>query len=216
MNSTVDSASVRPPKARFLNAKALLWIGLLGAALWVFFSNEVALLFDYPLYHSYRLTMIQDRWLLIPHALLGTVAFILGPIQFSSRLRQRNLGLHRILGRLYVVAVYLAAMMAMAISWHREIFPGTCVQACTWILTTTSAWITAKNGHVAVHRQWVARSYAVTFTFVSLRLLSIWPRYWNLSDAANVEVIIATTLGSVLTADIIFNWREFTTRRNRS
>ena len=213
MPPTAESAVSSPAKPRRSQSKLLLWSLLGVAALWVFFSNEVALLFDYPLYHSYRLQMILDRWLLIPHAICGTFALVSGPFQFSSRLRQRNLRAHRMLGRLYVLAVYGAALMAFTIEWHRPLFVGTVTQGGAWILATTLAWITAKNGHVNVHRQWVARSYAVTFTFVLLRVLSVWPAYWNLPDSLNVIVIIVTTFASVLAADIIMNWREITTRR---
>ena len=207
--SSPASGNTRRP-----TAKVVLWSVLLVAALWVFFSNEVALLFDYPLYHSYRDLMISDRLLLIPHALFGLIAFVTGPLQFSSRLRQRNLRLHRILGRVYVVSVYFAVPFALAIAWHRGEFPGTATQAGAWLVTTTVAWITAMNGHVGLHRQWVARSYAVTFTFVSLRLLSIWPTYWNLPDGPNVLVIIITSFASVLVADLFTGWREITHRRS--
>ena len=91
MPPTAESAVSSPAKPRRSQSKLLLWSLLGVAALWVFFSNEVALLFDYPLYHSYRLQMILDRWLLIPHAICGTFALVSGPFQFSSRLRHRNL-----------------------------------------------------------------------------------------------------------------------------
>jgi len=191
-----------------VNAKLMLWSVLGAVAVWVLLSNEVALLLDYPLFHSYRLQMVLDRALLIPHAMFGTFALIAGTLQFSSRLRQRRIALHRLMGRSYVVAVYGAALTAFAISWGRPLLPGTLVQGLTWIVVTTVAWVLARNGHIAVHRQWVARSYAVTFTFVSLRVLSIWPAFWNLSDAASVMVIMGTTLASVLVADVIMNWRE--------
>ena len=112
-----------------------------------------------------------------------------------------------------MLSVYGAALMAFTIEWHRPLFVGTVRQGRAWILATTLAWITAKNGHVNVHRQWVARSYAVTLTFASLRVLSVWPAYWNLPDPVSVVIIIVTTFASVLAADIIMNWREITTRR---
>lgn len=213
MPPTAETAVSSPTNPRRNQGKILLWSILGVAALWVFVSNEVALLVDYPLYHAYRLQMILDRWLLIPHAIFGTFALVSGPFQFSTRLRQRNIRAHRLLGRLYVLSVYGAATMAFAIAYHRPLFPGTLTQGGVWILVTTLAWITAKNGHVNVHRQWVARSYAVTFTFISLRILSVWPAYWNLPDADNVIIIILATFASVLAADIIMNWREITTRR---
>ena len=103
-----------------VNGKRVLWSLLAVATLWVVLSNEVLLLIDYPLFREYRQLMIQDRALLIPHALFGCVAFFAGPLQFSSRLRQRRPGLHRLMGRSYVIAVYAAALTAFAIGWDRR------------------------------------------------------------------------------------------------
>jgi len=213
MTSFAKAPPSQDSAPRRADAKRVLWAVLGAVVIWVFVSNEVALLVDYSLYHGYRLQMILDRWLLIPHAAFGTFALLAGPIQFSSRLRQRHLHLHRLLGRSYVLAVYGAACTAFAISWQRPLFPGTATQGGTWIIVTTLAWVLASKGHVAIHRQWMARSYAVTFTFVSLRVLSLWPAYWNLSDAANVAVIMGTTLASILVADVVMNWPALASRR---
>jgi uncharacterized membrane protein len=201
-----------PARRSSWTTKHTLWLLLGLAALFVFITNEVFLVADYPLFHAYRLELFADRYLLFPHALFGTLALLSGPLQFSTRLRHRYLPFHRILGRVYVVSVLLAATIAMMMSAGRPLFPGTCVQASAWIVCTVAAFLTARNRHIAQHRQWMVRSYAVTFTFISLRILSIWPRYWNLSAAANVTIIIATTFVSILLCDLGLNWRELTHR----
>jgi len=88
------------------------------------------------------------------------------------------------------------------------------VQASAWIICTLAAFLTARNRQIAQHRQWMVRSYAVTFTFITLRILSIWPVYYNLSDTTDVVLIISTTFGSVLLADLGLNWRELAHRRS--
>lgn len=194
-------------------AKTWLWVLLGAAVVFVFISNEVLLIADYPMYHHYRAQLIADRRLFVPHAIFGTVALLSGPIQFSTRLRQRHLQLHRVLGRVYVVSVFFAAILAITISWNHPLMVATSTQAGAWIICTAAAFLTAWNRQIAQHRQWMVRSYAVTFTFISLRILSLWPRYWNLSDAANVLVIIVVTFGSVLLVDLGLNWNELTTQR---
>jgi hypothetical protein len=205
-------AQLSTPRSTW-TSKHSLWLLLGLAALFVFITNEVLLATDYPMYHAYRVQLIADRYLLLPHALFGTIALLSGPLQFSTRLRQRFLPFHRILGRVYVISVLLAAALAVTISFGRVLFPATCIQAGAWVLCTVIAFLTARNRHIAQHRQWMVRSYAVTFTFIALRILSIWPRYWNITDATNVLVIVATTFGSVLLCDVGLNWREITTRR---
>ena len=88
------------------------------------------------------------------------------------------------------------------------------MQAAAWIVCTTAAFITARNRQITQHRQWMARSYAVTFTFVSSRVLNLWPPYWShLGDALAGFGVVAFTLASLLIVDLGLNWRELTTRR---
>jgi uncharacterized membrane protein len=207
--STLVAPGIR--RSRF---KTVLWICLGLTALFVFITSEVLLVTDYPMYHAYRLQVIADRGLLIPHTLAGIFALLIGPINFSSRIRQRYLKLHRVLGRVYVVSVFVGAITGVALASGRPGFPGTCGQAAAWVVCTTAAFITARNRQVVQHRQWMARSYAVTFTFVSSRVLNLWPRYWShLGDSLSAVGVIAFTLASLLIVDLGLNWRELTTRR---
>ena len=59
--------------------KTILWVSLGLTALFVFITSEVLLVTDYPMYHAYRLQVIADRGLLIPHTLCGTFALLAGP-----------------------------------------------------------------------------------------------------------------------------------------
>lgn len=211
MASSFSLLTVTSRRSKFNTA---LWISLGLTALFVLVTSEVLLVFDYPMYHGYRLQVIADRQLLIPHTLCGFVALLAGPVQFSTRLRQRYLKFHRILGRAYVVSVFIGALTGIALAAGRPNLPGTSMQAAAWIVCTSAAFITARNRQIAQHRQWMARSYAVTFTFVSSRVLNIWPRYWShLGDSLAAVGVIAFTLASLLAVDLGLNWRELTTRR---
>jgi uncharacterized membrane protein len=213
----MSTSTLRAPSSTGSRSKTVLWISLGLTALFVFITSEVFLIADYPMYHAYRLQVIADRYLLIPHTLAGIFALLIGPINFSSRIRQRHLKLHRILGRIYVVSVFVGASTGIALAWGRPGLPGTSMQAAAWIVCTTAAFITARNRQIVQHRQWMARSYAVTFTFVSSRVLNLWPRYWShLGDSLSAVGVIAFTLASLLIVDLGLNWRELTTRRDSS
>ena len=205
------------PKIAGSRFKTILWISLGLTALFVFITSEVLLVTDYPMYHAYRLQVIADRDLLIPHTLAGIFALLIGPINFSSRVRQRHLALHRVLGRIYVVSVFVGSFTGIALAWGRPGLPGTSMQAAAWMVCTTAALLTARNRQIAMHRQWMARSYAVTFTFVSSRVFNLVPAYWShLGDVLSAVGVIAFTLASILIVDIGLNWRELTTRRDGS
>jgi hypothetical protein len=208
------ASSTLPTPIRRPKLKTLLWLSLGLISLFVFITSEVFLAADYPMYHTYRLQVIADRHLLIPHTICGSFALLVGPVQFSSRLRRRYPKLHRILGYLYAISVLVGAFTGIALASGRPGLPGTSMQAAAWIVCTTAAFITARNGHIVQHRQWVIRSYAVTFTFVSSRVLNLWPRYWaHLGDSFAAVGVIAFTLASLLIVEIGLNWHALTTRR---
>lgn len=194
--------------------KIVLWALLGLTVLFVLISSELLLFTHYPMYHAYRLQVIADRHLLIPHTRCAFVALLAGPLQFSSRFRRLHLRFHRLLGRIYVFSVFFGAFTGIALAAGRPGLPGTSMQAAAWIVCTSAAFITARNRQIVQHRQWMARSYAVTFTFVSSRVLNLWPRYWShLGDTLSAVGVIAFTLASLLIVEIGLNWRELTTRR---
>ena len=108
------------------------------------------------------------------HVLGGTVALILGPWQFWTRLRDRRLSLHRWLGRVYLVAILVggaAGLYMAAIAFGglptRLGFAGLAV---SWLVTGVMAYRRVRQGDYEAHREWMIRNYALTFAAVTLRL----------------------------------------------
>ena len=122
--------------------------------------------------------MIVDRYFLIPHAIAGVLATALGPFQFSTRFRQRHLATHRLMGKVYIISVFVAAPMVIILGRGFTLRPGSSwgdVQASLWLLCTLAAFITARNRQITVHRQWMVRSYAFTLNFIFSRFLNFLP-----------------------------------------
>src|ERR1700722_10015423 len=117
------SSTLLTPSSTRSRFKTLLWIFLGLTSLFVFITSEVLLVTDYPMYHAYRLQVIADRHFLIPHVLFSSLALLSGPIQFSSRFRQRHLKFHRVLGRIYVFSVFIGAFTGVALATGRPGFP---------------------------------------------------------------------------------------------
>ena len=118
------------------------------------------------------------RWLLLVHALAGMTALIVGPFQFSSRVRASHLALHRVLGRVYVCAVAIAAPLATYIGTTFEPAPlrdEQWAQGGIWFLCTLVAFLAIRKRNIALHRQWMVRSYAFTFIFISSRVPDAFP-----------------------------------------
>jgi uncharacterized membrane protein len=109
------------------------------------------------------------------HVLLGTVALVLGPIQFSTRMRSRRPALHRQLGKVYVVSILTASVVAFYISWFADsgwiAVTGFACLAVAWFYTTWQAYATVRRGELVQHQQWMYRSYALTLAAVTLRII---------------------------------------------
>src|ERR1700722_7702765 len=200
------SSALLTPSSGHSRFKAVLWISLGLTALFVFITSEVFLVTDYPMYHAYRLQVIADRHLLIPHTLCGVLALLAGPMQFSSRIRKRHLQFHRVLGRIYVMCVFIGALSGIALSAGRPGMPGTCVQAGAWIVCSTAPFITARNRQMPQHRRWMLPACAVTFPFACSRVPYPWPPYWShLGDSLAAVGLIVFPLASLLVVELGLN-----------
>ena len=72
---------------------------------------------------------------LIPHAFFGVLALTLGAFQFSNRLRARYLKVHRILGYIYVVSVFVAAPFAIPVAMRTASFSLTAASVAQALLS---------------------------------------------------------------------------------
>ena len=174
---------------------------------------------DYPLLvHTndpYRARIIHDRFVLIPHVLAALAAILIGPFQFSASFRQRHLKRHRILGRIYVGAVAIASTAAFLLNMHdsngMNWANGT--MAIVWFLCTFCAFLTARNRQIAVHRQWMTRSYVFTLNFIFTRLLNPIPAYFNMSEANFARLLFFFTICYLFLTDVYFSRHELLHRR---
>jgi uncharacterized membrane protein len=152
---------------------ALGWTAVVGLAVF-FVATKVHYLVRFDA-RSFGPFWGYAGWL-VPHVAAGMVALLIGPLQFRTALRQRYRTLHRWSGRLYAVAVLLGATMAvvMLTRTHLAGMPyrlGLGGLAVAWVGTTGLAVAAIRRGNVPQHREWMVRSYVVTFAFVTFRII---------------------------------------------
>ena len=133
-------------------------------------------------------------WLLL-HITSGMVALLIGPWQFSQRLRKRYLQLHRISGRVYVIAVLCgctaAIRLAVGTTFGKAWGFGLIALALAWFTCTAMAYYAIRQRQIPIHREWMVRSYVVTFAFVTFRVFNDYaPMKTWLPDADRANVII--------------------------
>jgi len=107
------------------------------------------------------------------HIAGGIGALLAGPWQFSKSLRARSLGLHRWMGRFYLLEVALGSIAGFAMALvSEEGLPthfGFGLLAALWFFTGLQAYRMVRQGDIAAHRRWMIRNFALTLAAVTLR-----------------------------------------------
>jgi uncharacterized membrane protein len=110
------------------------------------------------------------------HLLGGGTSILAGAFQFNATLRNRRPAVHRLLGRIYLVAVAVsgvsALMLAPTSSGGMTAHVGFGLLAVGWLATSGVAYRQVRAGEYELHRQWMMRGYALCLAAVTLRLVS--------------------------------------------
>ena len=176
-------------------AKHAMWIVFGLMALFVLLTRDITLL-DAQSFLRQRYAAIP--WLMLAHGIPGALALFLGIFQFSSRLRQRYLPVHRAMGRVYVASVAISAPVAIAVAVAVPIptlTMGALIQSIGWLVTTGTALYCVRTGRIQQHREWMMRSYPFAAVFVVVRVILAIPavaRMGELGIATVVWSVIAT------------------------
>lgn len=157
------------------------------------------------------------KWWLLFHGTAGACALLLAPLQFSDHLRSRFTKLHRIVGRIYVTAVFIIAPIGDYIQYldeklgfSRAFTLATTVDALLLMTTTGIAFYCIRQRKIQQHRQWMTRSYAVALVFFEVRLISGVFGFDDSNTAGETIIWICLALAIPL-ADIVLqiqdSWR---------
>jgi uncharacterized membrane protein len=192
-------------------AKTALFGFIAVMVAYVVWHNESFLLQpQHPVWQHYQ----PFKWWLLPHGIAGACAILLGPMQFSDRLRRRYTKLHRVLGRIYVGGALIAAPLGAYIQFFEERSGGprsfsiaATADAVLLMATTGIAFAFILSGNVQKHRQWMTRSFAVALVFVEVRVIG-GVTGWDTNPAA-IETIVWTCLVFALfVADVVLQLQE--------
>jgi uncharacterized membrane protein len=157
------------------------------------------------------------RWPLIGHISGGLLALAIGPFQFWKRLRDNYITIHRLLGRVYLIAILIGTISATYLAWTSSIrlnFSWALalqVLAFAWITTASMAYISVRSGRISQHKEWMIRSYVVTFAFVTFRWLVDLPLAIRLIDkfeerAPNM-IWLSWTIPLLIT-ETVLSWKK--------
>lgn len=113
-------------------------------------------------------------WELRIHIAGGIIAALAGLTQFWSNFRNKHKYIHRAFGFIYIAAIAISAPAALILSTVSQgglvTHVGFGMLAVLWVFTTFKALFHITRREVELHKQWMIRSYALTFAFVLLRV----------------------------------------------
>jgi len=148
-------------------------------------------------------------WFMLVHGVFGAIALFIPPFQFSSRLRQRHLRVHRFLGRIYVLGVAVAAPISIPIAvilGPPVLVMAATIQALGWMLTTATAWYCVRTGRIQQHREWMMRSYPFAVVFVFVRSILAIPAVERLGEVGFVSVVWSVIAVACFLPSFLIAW----------
>ncbi len=108
------------------------------------------------------------------HIIFGGIALMIGWLQFSKKLQNKNIKLHRIIGKIYVITVLISGICGLYIGLHATggIISklGFISLGLVWLTTTILGYKAIKSGNIELHQKHMLYSYAACFAAVTLRI----------------------------------------------
>ncbi len=194
----------------------VLWTVLLVMAIAMGLKYFMADLRYYTLTEDNMGRFFAVKWWLVFHLTGGITALLIGPFQFWSRMRNKWLRLHRTLGKIYLMAIVVAALASTWMAWtsalkiHITWSLSLQILALAWLSTAGMAYYCIRRGKVQQHKEWMVRSYLVTLVFLTFRIANDYMGAHDIGTFAEraPSIIYVTLFVPLLLADIIFQLRK--------
>lgn len=169
-------------RARESHLLLIIVLTALALTLLWFVVQKIHYLTDYSP-ASYTPYLWPRRAGLIPHLAGGALALTAGLVQIWLGLTNRVGALHHALGRGYAIGVLIGSIggfyLALTIPGPLPYAAGLFMLCVAWLLTTGMALYSIRTRRIEQHRDWMLRSYIVTFAFVTYRFAYYWLRRWT-------------------------------------
>jgi len=149
------------------------------------------------------------------HILFSVFSLAAGLTQFSDYILKNHRKIHRCMGYIYVIDVLLLAgpsglvmgFYANGTVWAKTSFM---ILAALWIVFTAIAYKKALDKDFVSHRNWMMRSYALTLSAITLRLMAFFlPKFFHMEAFFEYTLIawLSWTINLVI-AEIVIALRK--------
>jgi uncharacterized membrane protein len=108
------------------------------------------------------------------HIIPGVLFLVLTPLQFSKKLRGRNIQIHRVLGWIVAVCAFIIGITALIMSFNMAIGGAvetavTLTFALYFLFALFKALYHIKQKQVSIHREWMIRMFAIGLAIATVR-----------------------------------------------
>lgn len=117
----------------------------------------------------------NHRLMVYLHIFASSIALLIGPLQFTKKLRISRPRLHRALGKVYLsVGVLLGGVAGLLMDGLAYGGLGSNlgfgILAVLWLYTGARAYWAIRHGDVVTHQRWMIRNFSLTLAAVTLRI----------------------------------------------
>jgi hypothetical protein len=181
--------------------RSIIWIVIIAIFCWLMIDLTLPYLgftydVDFLLTKQKIIHIKHWRYSFNIHILFSIFSLVAGLTQFSNYIQKKQKKLHRSMGYIYVIDVLLLAgptglimgFYANGTVWAKASFV---ILACLWMIFTAIAYKKAIEKDFIAHRKWMIRSYALTLSAITLRLLAMLLPKWFHMEAFFEYTLIA-------------------------
>jgi uncharacterized membrane protein len=152
------------------------------------------------------------------HVFSSILTLLAGFSQFSAEILREHRRIHKMIGKIYVWDVLLinfpaAMIMAIYANGHFPSKVAFLTLDCLWFWFTLKALIEVRKGNISLHRDFMTRSYALTFSAVTLRTWRLLFTSFSNLDPDTIYMIDAWMgfVPNLLLAEYLINRRKMST-----
>jgi uncharacterized membrane protein len=183
---------------------------LMGSIVWPYTSGRLDI--DFLLTKQHIIHLLHYRVSFFLHIFPALLVLAAGVTQFSGKILKKTPAVHRWMGRLYafsILGVCGPAGLVMAFyangGWLTK--ASFITLSLLWWWATWKAYRAIRTGKIKEHGAWMIRSYALTLSAISLRIMQFGlASYSNISSELAYEIVAwPSWIVNLLLAELILN-----------
>lgn len=151
------------------------WIIIIGFSLYFYVQTFIEYAYGY-IPENFKRGFFESKIWFIGHIAGASASLLLGPLQFSNKIRNKYTKYHRTAGKIFIIGSLIAAICAFRINLMYDCKPcrvSLGILSVIWFGCTLAAWWAIKNRNIKAHRQFMVRSYTAALAFVFIRIFTI-------------------------------------------